>query len=92
MATTITNKRTLFDVVSESGTLKLQGTATMTTDSWVKDFNASITNDNNHVGHANYSEDGENLQRNIYCPIAIHEEVSTLLDSAVADIKTEFTV
>ena len=91
MATTITNKRTLFDVVSESGTLKLQGTGTMTTDSKVKDFNASITNDNNHVGHTNYSEDGENLQRNIYCPIAIHEEVSTLLDAAVADIKTEFT-
>lgn len=91
MATTITNKRTLFDVVSESGTLKLQGTATITPEAKVKDFNASITDGNNHVGHTNYSEDGVNLQRNIYCPIAIHEEVSTLLDSAVADIKTEFT-
>lgn len=92
MVTTITNKRTLFDVVSESGTLKLQGTGTITTDSKVKDFNASITDDNNHVGHINYSEIDMNLQRNIYCPIATHEAVNTLLDAAVADIKTEFTV
>lgn len=91
MATTITNKRTLFDVVSESGTLKLQGTATITPEAKVKDFNASITDGNNHVGHTNYSEEGENLQRNIYCPISTHEDVSALLDTAVADIKTEFT-
>ena len=52
MATTITNKRTLFDVVSESGTLKLQGTATIT-EAKAKDFNASIIDDNNHVGHTN---------------------------------------
>lgn len=91
MATTITNKRTMFDIVAESGTLKLQGTGTITTDANVKDFNASITDGNNHVGHTNYSEDGVNLQRNIYCPISTHEAVSTLLDEAVADIKTEFT-
>lgn len=90
MATTITNKRTQFDFVSENETLKIQGNGTITTLGLVRDVNGSIQKAGAHVGHINYSEDNGNVQRNSYCPADDQVAVYALLDIVVADIKAEF--
>lgn len=88
MTITISNKRGIFDVLSEEGTLKLQGSASINDIDELRDFNASIMDADLFIGHVHYSEQDGKITKNIYCPIEKEALVTALLSGTIVDMKT----
>lgn len=85
----ITNRRTLIDIIAEDVNLVLQGSASINEAGQVRDFNASVRQGNDHIGHVNYNEVDGNVSKSIHCPSDNEADVQALLNGAVALIKTQ---
>ncbi|HHX37778.1 MAG TPA: hypothetical protein GX717_07350 [Clostridiaceae bacterium] len=77
------------DITAEDAGLALQGSATINDSGEVRDFNASVHEGNNHIGHINYSEDNGKISKFIHCSTEKETSIQALLNDAVTLIKNQ---
>lgn len=88
--TTFTNKRLSYHVSNTTGTITLEGDATINSQSLIDSFNGSVNSTTGQYGNFNgsYSEsDGGQVNRSYSKEIEV--EACDLIDSVIEDIKAE---
>lgn len=91
MATTIEMQHTNYNVVTDNGTMKLEGTFNIDMNGKMN-YNVSIylIEDMKYIGDANYSElDGGLVNYNYNLPAANKADVIALVDTSIQEIKVE---
>ena len=87
----IKNVRTIFDVNVESGSIRVIGTA-QAINGEIRDFNAGFYRSEQYIGSMYFNSKDGRITRNMETIASCNSECMVAFDSAVADIKTEFTV
>lgn len=91
MATTIEMQHTNYNVVTDNGTMRLEGTFNIDMNGKMN-YNVSIylIEDMNYIGDANYCElDGGLVNYNYNLPAANKADIIALVDTSIQEIKVK---
>lgn len=88
--TTFTNKRLSYHVSNTTGTITLEGDATINSQSLIDSFNGSVNSTTGQYGNFSYSEsDGGQVNRSYNGSKDIEVEACGLIDSVIEGLKAE---